>query len=395
MDPPDFDDEVRPTKRKRRKDPMWARLLVIFGAVLMVGGGGGIVAVRLAITSATSKIQTTDLIARDSGALATGTSIDGAVNLLLVGIDTEVNSGAGRPGVLSDSIVIMHIPKTHDAAYLISIPRDTKVSVPANQRLGFRGQNTEKINAVFGIGYRAEEKADEKKKRANGVEMLANTLNKLIGGMQFQGAMLVDFDGFRSIIDELGGIDLCVDQKAESIHLAKTPDGKIVDVWYDELAGKVKGLPLGAKVVVHEKGCRTFDSKLALDFARIRYSLDGGDYDRQRNQQKVIKAMAKKAASKEMLTDLGRINRIVEAAGKAVLLDHGNVPLEDFLFTMKDVAANDLTMIKTNAGEFASEDINGVNYQIMTPDSLRMLTAAKEGRLPEFLVQHPQFQTAE
>jgi LCP family protein required for cell wall assembly len=391
---PDFDDDERPAKRKRRKDPLWARLLVIGGALLMVIGGGGIVVFRLAIATTMDKIQTTDLIARDSEALA-GANIDGAINLLLVGIDTSEGVGDGRQGVLADSIVIMHIPKTHDQAYLMSIPRDTKVTIPKMPRFGFPGQSVEKINAAFGVGYRADSKADEKAKRANGVLALAETLNKLTGGMKFNGAMLIDFDGFRAIIKELGGIDLCVDQRAESIHLAKLPNGDLVDVWYDEAAGKVRGLPAGAKVVVHEPGCRTFDERLALDFARIRKSLENGDYDRQRNQQKVIKAMAKKAGSKEIIKDLPRINRIVDAAGKAVLLDHGTVPLEDFLFTLKGVTANDLVMIRTNAGNFASEDINGISYQVMTSASLEMLAAARDGRLPEFLQKHPEFMTSE
>ena len=111
----DFDDDVAPAKRKKRKDPLWARLTVVAGALLMMLGGGGIVAARLAIATAADKPTTATMIDVNSGALMPGNNIDGAINLLLVGIDSEViTDGGHREGVLADSILIMHIPKSHD-----------------------------------------------------------------------------------------------------------------------------------------------------------------------------------------------------------------------------------------------------------------------------------------
>lgn len=381
----DYDDDVRPAKRRKRKDPLWARLTVIFGALLMMVGGGGIVGARLLIASATSKITTSSMIGADSGALVTGDSIDGAVNLLLVGIDVEER--ADRGGVLSDSIVIMHIPKSHDQAYLMSIPRDSRVQIPRYDKSKFGGA-TAKINSAFSFGYQGS--GTEQEKRGRGVELLALTINKLTG-IKFNGAMLIDFDGFRSIVEELGGVDMCVDQRAESIHLAHDANGKIVDVWYDDAAGQVRGVPRGGKVVVHETGCRHFTPQLALDYSRIRKGLENGDYDRQKNQQKLIKAIAKKATSKGVLTDPGKLNRVIEAGGKAMILDKGQVPLEDFIFTMKDVAANDLLTLRTNPGTWSTETINGQSYVIINELSLQLFAAARDGTLAEFLGAHPEF----
>ncbi|HCT79715.1 MAG TPA: LytR family transcriptional regulator [Micromonosporaceae bacterium] len=382
----EYKDEARPAKRKKRKDPLWARLTVILGALLMMVGGGGIVAARLAIASATSKITTTTMIDSKSGALA-GANIDGAINLLMVGIDVEERADRGG-GVLSDSIVIMHIPKTHDQAYLLSIPRDTKVSIEKNPKSNFGGTSLAKINSAFGAGYQGP--GTELEKRARGVDLLARTINKLTG-IKFNGAMLIDFDGFRSIVEELGGVDLCVDQRAESIHLAHDATGKIVDVWYDDAASQVRGIPKGGKVVVHEPGCRAFTAQLALDFSRIRKGLENGDYDRQRHQQQLIKAIAKKATSKGVLTDPGKLNRVIAAGGKAMILDPGGVPLEDFIFTMKDVAANDLVMIRTNPGTWSIENVNGQSFVVLNEASLQLFHAARDGNLSEFLVTHPEF----
>jgi LCP family protein required for cell wall assembly len=384
----DFDEEAAPAKRKNRKDPLWARLTVIAGALLMMLGGGGIVAARLAIASATDKLTTTTMIGQDSGALVPGNSINGAINLLLVGIDSEkITDGGEREGVLADSILIMHIPKTHDQGYLLSIPRDTRVTIPRFEKSRFGG-GTGKINSAFSSGYQGG--GTELEKRARGVELLALTINKLTG-MQFNGAMLIDFDGFRAIVEELGGVDLCVDQRAQSIHLAYDANGKIVGVWYDEAHETVRNMPKGGRPLIHEPGCRFFTPQLALDYSRIRKGLENGDYDRQRHQQQLIKAIAKKAMSKGVLTDFGKLNRVIEAGGKAMILDPGRVPLEDFIFTLKDVAANDLVTVRTNPGTWSTQDINGISYVILNDASLALFHAARDGKLQEFLLNHPEF----
>jgi len=154
----------------------------------------------------------------------------------------------------------------------------------------------------------------------------------------------------------------------------------------------VRDIPPGGRRVVHEIGCRRMSPELALDYSRIRYGLPNTDYDRQRHQQQLLKAIAKEATSKGMLTDLGKLNRVIKAAGRAFVLDTGGVKIEDFLFTLKGVAANDLVMIRTNRGTFNGGKIDGVSYEHLSQESMSMLQAVREGRLFEFLVQHPEFQ---
>lgn len=377
-----------PSQRKKRKDPLWARLTVIAGALLMMIGGGGIVAARLAIASATDKLTTTTMLGADSGALMPGANIDGAINLLLVGIDSEVITDGGvREGVLADSILVLHIPKSHDQGYLMSLPRDSRVTIPRFEKSKYGG-GTAKINSAFSAGYQGG--GTELEKRARGVELLALTINKLTG-IRFNGAMLIDFDGFRAIVEELGGVDLCVDQRAQSIHLAYDAAGKIVGVWYDDAAGEVRGMPKGGRPLIHEPGCRFFTAQLALDYARIRKGLENGDYDRQRHQQQLIKAIAKKALSRGVLTDFGKLNRVIEAGGKAMILDPGGVPIADFIFTLKDVAANDLVTLRTNPGTWSTQEINGISYVILNEASLALFHAARDGKLQEFVLNHPEF----
>ena len=375
-----------PAKAKvKRGDPLWARLSVILGALLMLVGGGLMVAVKMASAKLNSSIPTTMMIDNNSEAFA-GNNITGAINLLLVGVDVEER--ADRGSILSDTIIVLHIPRSHDQAYLLSIPRDTRVLIPANLGLGTKS-HTGKINGAFSTGYHAKE-GTELQKRAAGMTVLSETVYS-ITGIKFNGAMLIDFDGFRGVLDELGGVDMCVDQRAESIHLARDADGNIVDVWYDDEASQVRGIPKGGSRLVHEPGCRHFTPQLALDYARIRKSLPNGEYDRQRHHQQLIKAILKKATSRGVLTNLPRLNRVIEAGGKTMIIDTGGVPLTDFMFTLKDIPINDLVMLRTNPGTFDYEMINGISYAHLSEASQELFRSVSNETLQEFVMSHPEF----
>ncbi|HZN75812.1 MAG TPA: LCP family protein [Micromonosporaceae bacterium] len=369
------------TPAKRRRDPFWARLAVIVGALLMMASGGTIVAGRVLISEAMSDFTTTNMLGGDAAAGPGGSNINGAINLLLVGID-ERPPGSPETGVLSDTIVVLHIPASHDQAFLISIPRDTRAQIPAYPPTHYPG-STEKINAAFGYGYRGD--GTEIEKRARGVDLLARTINKL-SGIKFNGAALIDFPGFEAVIHELGGVYMCVDQRAVSSHLGYDRNGKILRLWAND-KGEVQGIPPGGRPVVHEIGCGRMSPVLALDYSRIRYSLPNGDYDRQRHQQQLLKAIAKEATSKGVISDPPKLRRVIAAAGKAFVLDTQGVPIEDFIFTLKGVAANDLVLIRTNAGGY--NGIAGTTFQQLSQESLEMLAAARDGRLLEFLATHP------
>jgi LCP family protein required for cell wall assembly len=341
--------------------------------------------VKMASAKINTSIPTTAMIDNQSEAFA-GNNIDGAINLLLVGLDVEQR--ADRGSILSDTIIVLHIPRTHDQAYLLSIPRDTRVQIPANLALGTRSY-TGKINSAFGTGYRAKE-GTELQKRAAGMTVLSETVFA-VTGIRFNGAMLIDFDGFRGVLDELGGVDMCVDQRAESIHLARDANGNIVDVWYDDEASQVRDIPPGGSRLVHEPGCRHFTPQLALDYSRIRKSLPNGDFDRQVHQQQLIKAILKKATTRGVLTNPSKLNDVIEAGGKTMIVDTGGLPLTDYIFTLKDIPINDLVMLRTNPGTFDNEMINGISYVNLSEASQQLFRSASSETLQEFVMSHPEF----
>jgi anionic cell wall polymer biosynthesis LytR-Cps2A-Psr (LCP) family protein len=124
----------------------------------------------------------------------------------------------------------------------------------------------------------------------------------------------------------------------------------------------------------------------ALDFARQRYGLKNGDYDRQRHQQQLIKAMAKKASSGGVLSNPLKAGSLVKSAGKALVLDTGSVPITDFVLGLRGVAANDMVLLRTNNGTFAG---NGNGRETFNPTTQALFQAIKDDRVAEFVLDHP------
>jgi LCP family protein required for cell wall assembly len=357
-------------KGVRRKDPTWARLVVIMGAVLMMLSGVSIVGSKVLIGQATGNIEQENLIGGAGKSDAEGgNSLDGPIDLLLLGVDARARLGVND--TRADTIIILHIPATHDQAYLISLPRDTEAHIPAFKKSNWGG-GTDKINAAFFYG------AQNGGGWAGGAQLMAQTIKDLTG-VSFDGAAIIDFNGFKGVIDALGSIPMCVTQQVESAHMTLV-DGK------PEWNADAREMSGNKKTVVHKVGCRQMKGWEALDYSRQRYGLANGDYDRQQNQQKLIKGMAKKAMDDGVMTDLGKLNALMKAAGKAFVLDTGGNDVADFIFTMRGVTTNELVLLRTNNGTFSS---NGAGKESLQPVSQEMFRAVKNDSLAEFVINNP------
>ncbi|OKI57954.1 LCP family protein [Micromonospora sp. CB01531] len=352
-------------RRTKRKDPLWARLTLIFGAVLMMTSGVAIVGSKAVIGQATSNIKQGSLLG-DAGKSEAegGKNLDGPIDMLLLGVDARASWAADD--VRSDSIIILHIPASHDQAYLISIPRDTKADIP--------GRGTDKINAAFQFG------AQNGGGWEGGAQMMAKTIKQMTG-ISFDGAAIINFGGFKKVIDALGTVRICVNHEVTSKHMSFV-DGR--PRWNSD-AEKL-GKPMTP--VVHKKGCKEMEGWEALDFARQRYGLPNSDYDRQQNQQQLIKAMAKKATESGMLTNPIKLNQLIKAAGESLMLDIGGVKIENFIFTLKGLSGNDLVTLRTNAGTYNSSADK--KFELLSPLSLDMFKAVKEDKLADFVAANPE-----
>ena len=358
------------SRKKGRRDPVWARATLVFGAVLMMASGAGIVGTKWMVSSATSAVTQDNLLGNTKKSAAEGgNSLKGPIDLLLMGVDARKRWDVDD--LHADTIIILHIPASHDQAYLVSVPRDTEVQVPPFARSRYPGGTAKATEAFFhgaqnGGGW------------AGGAQLMAQTLRNTTG-ISFDGAAIIDFNGFKGVIDALKGVRMCVDQRVRSHHMVMVGDRPMY-------LADARKTGRSQTPIWHEKGCKDMAGWEALDYARQRYGLQKGDYDRQRHQQQLVKAMAKKASKSGVLTNPVKVNALMKAAGKAFVLDTGGVPVADFIFTLKGVAANDLVLLRSNNGDFAG---NANGRESITPKTMAMYKAVKQDRLADFIIGNP------
>ncbi|WP_051367127.1 LCP family protein [Hamadaea tsunoensis] len=385
---------------RRRKAPLWAKLIVVLGALMLIGSGAAFAAVGSLLGKVDSSVHQQSLLG-DAAPSFDGSTIRGPLNILLVGLDG--GSRHNGPGG-TDTIMIAHVPASHDRIYLVSLPRDTGVRIPAYAKSGFPGGSA-KINAAFVYG------SNHGGGVPGGFELLALTIKKNYG-ISFNAGAIVDFTGFEKIVQQLGGVTMYVDETTYSIHhgyinndpkqhaapyhinpdtgVPTCPRGFTFDSTPDKCT-----LP-GVKEVVYRKGWQHLSPYDALDFMRCRDGLVGTDYGRQRHQQQLIRAVLQQSYQ-QGLSDPFKLSGFIQAIGSAFTFDGGGIPMNDWIFTLKGIGPDAMTTIKTNGGQYVrytGSDIPG-SVQGLNSDSLALLQAvradkgAADDHVGAFVAAHP------
>ncbi|GIF40714.1 LCP family protein [Actinoplanes xinjiangensis] len=376
-------------KSTKRRTPLWARLCAAFGAVLLIVSGGTLVTGQTLIAKYTSGITNEGLLDGDAAQAASKKEdIEGPLTILLVGIDPR------KPETppLSDSILIAHIPADMSTAYLFSMPRDLYVEIPADSNSGVRAHRG-KINSAMALGSQVDGKIDV----TNGFKLLSKTVRNYTGIEQFDAAAIINFGGFKDMVEALGGVSMVIDMDVKSEHL--TPEGR--------QRPRKASCPVTSKCEHPYTGPQAYYKKStkpvrlqpwqALDYVRQRYpNVEGvamSDYDRQRHQQQFIKAMAKEAMSKGVITDVGKMTKILDAAGKSLTFaGGGNSPIE-WALALKDVNVDDMVTVKLPGGGKYENPANNTGYlgEEFRPVSVAedFFAAVKEDRVAQFLLDNP------
>jgi len=117
---------------------------------------------------------------------------EGRINVALLGMRGENVDGGG---LLADTIMILSIKPAEKKASLVSVPRDLYVTVPETD-------SRQKINAVYYYG--------EEKGKGQGMENMKKILGE-ISGLSIDYAVAINFAGFESLVNAIGGIDITLD----------------------------------------------------------------------------------------------------------------------------------------------------------------------------------------
>lgn len=363
--------------RSGRRVPLWARLCLIFGCVIMVVSGGTLIVSQVLVSRYAGAVKTTHLFG-DSAAAGRRTDIKGPVNVLLVGIDPRNQNRAP----LSDSIIVVHVPASMNEAYVFSIPRDLLVDIPPFPKTGFKGGRS-KINAAMGFG---SEVGNGKYDVAQGFDLLAKTVGQLTGIKRFDAGAIINFGGFKQIVDAMGGVTMTIDQNVKSEHLQ--PDGK-PRPRFASCANNQCAHPYYGPQKTYTKGTYHLQGWEALDYVRQRYGLPKSDYDRQRHQQQFIKAMAQQALSKNVVTNPAKLDRVLRAAGKSLIFDGNGHSVVDWGFALHNIRSENMTLIKLPGRSLIQ---NGQYFgEALDPSAKQFFQSITDGTVAEFTLAHPDF----
>ncbi|WP_432992343.1 LCP family protein [Dactylosporangium sp. CA-233914] len=374
----------------RSKDPLWARLLIAGGIALVLLAAGALAGKQALFSYATRSVAQEKLLG-GSGKQAQQrghVDITGAKTILLIGVDARPGQDPAEP-VRADSIIMLHIPASHDSAFLVSIPRDTWVKIPPydNGARQYEGGH-DKINGAYARGGEGLTGAEQ---RAHAVELLALTI-KSLWGIAFDGAAIVDFSGFQQVVEVLGGVDMYVDEETTSIHIGHDAKGetKVPFRQYTRADGGqgLSAVP-GVTPVVYHVGLQHLEPWQALDFVRQRELLPNSDYDRQRHQQQFLKALFGKMLSRDVLSSPKQLNQVLQVAGKAMTIDSGGIDLADWAYAMRGIGGDDLITVKTNNGTFNNSPDNR-QAEALDDTTLDLFDAVRTETLPAFLTAHPE-----
>lgn len=190
-------------------------------------------------------------------------------NIYISGIDTY---GSISTVSRSDVNIIMTVNMNTHKILLTTTPRDAYVKIP--------GGGADQYDKLTHAGI-------------YGVETSEKTLENLYG-INIDYYARINFTSFLKLIDQLGGVTVHNDQAFTSLH------GK-----FDFPVGDIQ-----------------MNSEQALGFVRERYSLDGGDNDRGKNQEKVISAIVNKLASLKSVSNFTSIvNNLQDSVQTNMSLD--------------------------------------------------------------------------
>jgi LCP family protein required for cell wall assembly len=266
------------------------------------------------------------------------------MNILLLGSDSrDPDKPKGDAGpARTDSIIVMHIPASHEKAYLVSLPRDLYVSVPEAEN--GEGGRRAKINAAYAWG---------------GLPLMVETVEGFTG-LRMDHVVIIDFFGFKDVTDALGGVDMNVERDVKSIH---TP------------------------FRTFKKGPNHFNGEEALDYVRQRYQFPDGDFARMRHQQEFLRALMDKAVSSGTVTNPKKLTEFLGAATKAITVDQ-NFSLVDMALEFRNLRGDSLTFLTSPYS--GTDTINGESVVLSDREkAVALYDAMAQDKMEEWSAAHP------
>lgn len=238
------------------------------------------------------------------------------MNILLLGVDQR-----GDEPSRSDTIIVAFLDLKKPDLKLLSIPRDTRVRIP--------GHGMQKLNHAHAYG---------------GPELTAEVVGDLLG-IDIDGYVEVNFQGFEKLIDALGGVEMEVEKR---------------------MLYQAEGIDL-------RPGLQRLNGHDAL--AYVRYRSDGDDTTRIKRQQKFLKELAEEVVQ---LSTIWKLPELVDEVNQSVKT---NLTTSQMLFMAKAMAKLDTSQIEGTMLPGAPKYIGGVSYWLADEEEVARLVDIYTGKV--------------
>ena len=242
--------------------------------------------------------------------LTSNKSLKEPFTILLMGVDSETDGLNANAAFNGDTLMLITFnPKTLNAT-MFSIPRDTYVPIACNNN------KYAKINSSA----------------AYGTSCVIDTVEQLTD-ITIDYYVKINFKGVVDLVDALGGIEVDIEAPDFNYNHGVNCGGKFCEQNSDRDTS-------ASGMIYLDPGLQTINGEEALAYARCRHLYLQSDIDRNKHQQQVVEAIAKKAAS---LDNLSKIEEILNAVTKNITTNMSSKQILSFYDVLKSMIASSLS----------------------------------------------------
>ncbi len=270
---------------------------------------------------------------------------NGRSNILVLG--TSQDDPGHEAGYLTDSIMILSVDQKNKNAYMISIPRDLEVQYEQACMSGYQG----KINVYYSCVGGGTDNIDSERAA---LTKESGFIGGIVG-LDIQYGVNVNYTVMRELVSAVGGITVTIESRDPRGQMDSNFDWKCgVGDRKVSRAEVLRRCPPSGHFIDYPNGPVTLDAEHALYLAQARgdisptYGFEQSNFDREKNQQKIVKAIREKALSAGVLTDFGRVSGVIDALGNNLRTTFESSEIRTLVSLAKDIKDSDIKSIPLN-----------------------------------------------
>ncbi len=331
-----------PEERAKRRKIIKRVLLLLFLIAIAIGGYVGVKA--LLASGNVFKGNVFDLIQHTPLKM----DANGRTNVLVLGTSED---DPGHEGAnLTDSMMILSVDQNKKDAYMMSIPRDMLVKYGMACNSGYSG----KINEYYHCAHEGEGVEEDRKALMKEAGFVGE-----IFGLDIQYGVNVNYTVMRDLVNAVGGsITVTIESRNPNGQMDSNFDWKCgVGDRKVSRAEVLQRCPPRGHFIDYPNGPATLDAEHALYLAQARgdraptYGFEQSNFDREKNQQKIIKAIREKAVSAGVLTDFNKVTGLIDALGNNLRTTFETKEFRTLVDLAKDIKSEDIKSISLIDGD--------------------------------------------